>query len=275
MLTRSPNQPTGELPRTVTPNLFWTGGCLSIEYQGELAHGHFSTYVVLGSEKSMLVDTGHAVHWQKSAKDVETFLNGRPLDYVFLTHGEFPHAGMVAHWLKKYPNAIAIGNVPEHPLYYPHLADRIRMIKAGDQINLGDRNMVFIPAVWKDLPTLWAFDDKDRVLFVSDGFAFLHYHKAGQCDYLTSETPPPELPLVQFFNERALRWTRYTDAKLTFADVDEVLQRLKPRLIAPAHGGVIDTVEETSPLLKAGMLMGASGAEAVVGRAPPKTAAKS
>ena len=81
--------------------------------------------------------------------------------------------------------------------------------------------------------------------------------------------------MVQFFNERALHWTRYTDANLTFADIDEMLQRLEPRLIAPAHGGVVDTVEETSPLLKAGMLMGASGAEAVVGRAPPKAAAKS
>jgi hypothetical protein len=28
------DKPTGELPRVVTPNLLWTGGCLSIEYQG-------------------------------------------------------------------------------------------------------------------------------------------------------------------------------------------------------------------------------------------------
>src|SRR5690242_17886329 len=49
----SRKKPRGELPRVVTPNLLWTGGCLSIEYQGELAHGHFSTYLVLGSEKSM------------------------------------------------------------------------------------------------------------------------------------------------------------------------------------------------------------------------------
>ena len=58
------DKPTGELPRVVTPNLLWTGGCLSIEYQRELAHGHLSTYVVRGSKKTMLVDTGHASHWK-------------------------------------------------------------------------------------------------------------------------------------------------------------------------------------------------------------------
>ena len=65
MLTRSPNQPTGELPRKVTPNLFWTGGCLEVSYSGEIVHGHLSTYLVKGSEKSMLVDTGHPMNWQR------------------------------------------------------------------------------------------------------------------------------------------------------------------------------------------------------------------
>ena len=151
-------KPTGALPRVVTPNLLWTGGCLSIEYQGELAHGHFSTYVVLGSEKSILVDTGHASHWNAAEKHVEEFLNGRPLDYVFPTHAEFPHGGLAAHWMKKYPNAICVGDIPEYPLYWPDLAPRIRQIAVGDEVDLGDRKMVFVPAIWRDLKSLWAFD---------------------------------------------------------------------------------------------------------------------
>ncbi len=259
----SRKKPTGELPRVVTPNLLWTGGCLSIEYQGELAHGHFSTYVVLGSEKSILVDTGHASHWKAAEKHVEEFLDGRPLDYVFPTHAEFPHGGLAAHWMKKYPNAICVGDVPEYPLYWPDLASRIRQVAVGDEIDLGDRKMVFVPAIWRDLKSLWAFDTVGRVLFVSDGFSYLHYHKAGQCDFMTSEHAPPDVKLVQFFNERALRWTRYTDTRETFADIDEMLKRLDPLLIAAAHGGVIDT-PSMIPLLKSGMLMGQSGAEAKI-----------
>jgi len=266
------DKPTGELPRIVTPNLLWTGGCLSIGYQGELAHGHFSTYVVRGSEKTMLVDTGHASHWKAAEKHVEDFLGDRPLDYIFPTHAEFPHGGLAAHWMKKYPNAICVGDVPEYPLYWPDLAQRIRQIKVGDEIDLGDRKMVFVPAIWRDLTTLWAYETTGRVLFVSDGFAYLHYHKAGHCDFMTSEHAPPDVGLIQFFNERALRWTRYTDTRTTFADIDALLRRLNPLMIAAAHGGVIDTAEAMVPLLKDGMLMGQSGAPATIAKLPIKEA---
>ncbi len=268
--TSPPCEPTGSLPRLVNDNLLWTGGCLTIDYKGEATHGHFSLFVIRGSRKTMMIDTGHAIHWREAAQHVADFLGDRPLDYVFMTHGEFPHAGLMPHWLNKYPDAIAIGALPEYPLYYPDLADRMQMVKAGDTIDLGDRVIEFVPSIWRDLPTLWAFDHKDRVLFGSDGFAFLHYHKAGQCDFLTSEAPKPDVELIQFFNERALRWTRYTDARVTFADLEDMLQRLKPALIAPAHGGVIDTVDEMMPLIRGGMLMGASGEAAQIGRAPTK-----
>ena len=111
-----------------------------------------------------------------------------------------------------------------------------------------------------------------RVLFVSDGFAYLHYHKAGHCDFMTSEHAPPDVGLIQFFNERALRWTRYTDTRTTFADIDELLRRLNPLMIAAAHGGVIDTAEAMVPLLKDGMLMGQSGAPATIAKLPVKEA---
>jgi hypothetical protein len=42
-----------------------------------------------------------------------------------------------------------------------------------------------------------------------------------------------------------------------------MLKRLDPLLIAAAHGGVIDT-PSMIPLLKSGMLMGQSGAEAKI-----------
>ena len=110
------------------------------------------------------------------------------------------------------------------------------------------------------------------MLFVSDGFAYLHYHKAGHCDFVTSEHAPPDVKLIQFFNERALRWTRYTDTSETFADLDEMLRRLKPRMIAAAHGGVIDTTADMIPLVKDGMLMGQSGAPATIAKLPVKEA---
>src|SRR5690606_11861120 len=127
------------------------------------------------------------------------------LDYIFLTHCEFPHAGLVEQWLKKYPEAAVIGNVHDFRLYYPDLWDRFRIVKAGDAVDLGGRKIVFMPGIWRDLPdTLWAFDTSDRILFVADGFAFLHPHEPGQCDAFMSEFPPPDIKMIRYFNERAL-----------------------------------------------------------------------
>lgn len=245
---------TGLFPRIMAPDLLWTGGCVDVQYQDRTVHGHFSIYLVKGSEKTILVDTGHPMHWKRVERDVEAFLGERPLDYVFGTHAEFPHAGLLANWLRKYPDCIAVGDLRDYRFFYPDLAHRIAIKRPGDKLDLGDRQFVFLPAIWRDLNnTLWAFETKTRTLFVSDAFAYLHYHEAGQCDLATSEHPPPDLKMIQFFNERALQWTRFTDARVTFEDMDCLLAATRPMAIAGSHSGLIDTVADMVPLVKSGM----------------------
>lgn len=259
------------LPRKVTADLLWTGGCLPLNYHGEAVHSHFSNYVIRGSQKVALVDTGHPVHWRDIERDVEIFLDGRPIDYIFITHGELPHAGLISQWFEKYPEAIALGDIREYPLYYPEYVSRFVNVQAGEHIDLGDRRLVFVPAIWRDLATtLWAFDTKDRILFVSDGFGFLHYHKRGECDRMTSEMPPPDAMMMRFLNERALYWTVHADVRATFGDLDEMLRRLKPAYIASAHGGIVDNYEFMTELFKDGMALTAPpvGADETKGRAP-------
>lgn len=245
---------TGIFPRVLRPDLLWTGGCLDIPYEGQTVHSHFGVFLVRGSEKSILIDTGHPSHWQALQHHVEGFLDGAALDYIFPTHSELPHAGLLSQWMTKYPHAIAIGQMDDYPLYYPDLAHRMRNVQAGCGISLGDRTFTFLPSVWRDLThTLWGFDNKSRTLFISDAFAYLHYHLQGQCDMLTSEQPLPDLGMIRFFNERALFWTRYTDPAQGARDIDEMLNVLSPDLIAPAHGGVVDVRRDILPLMKHGM----------------------
>lgn len=246
--------PSGTFPRALSHSLLWTGGCLDVAYHGRIVHSHVCAYLVLGSGKTVLVDTGNAPDWPRMERDVERFLDGRPLDYVFPTHGELPHCGLLTAWLTKYPDAVAVGALRDFPLYYPRFRGRMRNLGAGEAIDLGDRRLVLIPPVWRDLrDTLWAFDTKDRTLFVSDAFAFLHYHEAQQCDYLASEQPPPDVQMIRYFNERAMYWTRHTDVARSFADLDEMLRVLDPALIATGHGGVVDVRDTMLPLVKAGM----------------------
>ena len=247
---------TGNLPRLLTPTVLWTGRCSGFLYKGIPTHGHLSAFAIKGEHSNMLIDTGLVAHFPFVSKDVKTFLEDGPLDYIFPTHAEMPHCGALPTWMREYPNAVAVGYVSDYELYYPQITPRLKPMEVGESIDLGGRRILLLPAIWKDLPSLWAFDTKDRILFVSDGFAFLHFHTTDQCDHRTSEHPLPDLEIVRYFNERALQWTQYVDTRVTFDDIDRLLRDLRPNLIASAHGGVIDTPEQMIPLIKQGMLLG-------------------
>lgn len=239
-----PARSTGGLPRRLSESLLWTGRCIDFEYQGKPIHSHLNAFVMKGSRRSIIIDTGSPVHWPDVSRDTLDFLGGRPLDYVFPTHPEFPHGGALPHWMEMFPEALAVGDLRDQALYYPDLKHRFVSAEIGDCLDLGDRELLFVKALWRDLPTtLWAFDTRDRILFVSDAFAFLHHHEHGMCDRLASEQPPIDVGLMQFFNERALFWTRFTEVSRSFPEFDRMMAELQPRIIAPGHGNVVDRSE--------------------------------
>ncbi|MEU6646164.1 MBL fold metallo-hydrolase [Saccharomonospora sp. NPDC046836] len=247
---------SGALPRRLSDDVLWGGGCLPVPYKSKLLHGHFGVYVVKFDGGAYLVDTGYPVMAEEMERQLDEFLGDTPVDYIFPTHPEIPHAGLLGRWLEKYPNAVVIGDTRDFHLYYPEqmASGSFRHFAAGEALDLGDRVLTFVPAVWRDLPSsMWMHDSATGILFVSDAFAFLHPHEDGECDRLASEQETPDLETAQFFNNAALFWTRFGDVEGTFPDIDELLTRLKPTMIAPAHGAVCDNVEELVPFFKRSM----------------------
>ncbi len=243
-----------ELPRLLTPDVLWTGGCVELDIRGERVHSHFGNYVVRGSRTSILVDTGHPMHADQIERSFDAFLGSAQPGFIFATHLEYPHCGLLPKWLQKYPAAQVIGDVRDCELYYPEYAGRFVQKDPGDFVDLGGRNFVVVPAIWCDLKeTLWGFDTKDRILFVADGFSATHHHVPGHCGLTAGEQPIPDSGMMRIVNELALQWTRYTDASTTFDELDELLGLLQPRIIAPAHGAVIDQPGVMLPRIKDGM----------------------
>lgn len=240
---------TGSLPRLITPGILWVGGCLEYPYRGERVHSHMSAFLIKGSKKSVIIDTGNPHHYASVLLGARKFLDGRPLDYVFPTHYEWPHAGLLPNWMEEYPDAVLVGDLPETDLYYPEFVDRLKSVQAGDRLDLGDRELVFVPAIWRDVQTLWAFDTKDRALFVSDAFAYFHHHHEGECDLTSSEQPLADPKMVQFSGDLTMGWTRYTDTGVNISEIVSLLDMLKPEIICPAHGTVIDRPADMIPRL--------------------------
>jgi hypothetical protein len=112
-----------------------------------------------------------------------------------------------------------------------------------------------VPAVVHDLPnTLWAYELPHRILFVSDGYPYTHQHEADQCAMTSEELPTPPLPEdTGPVIEGALGWTRHVPAELVIRDIEMLLKRYPPALIAPAHGGVVTNPLEMTELFKAGL----------------------
>jgi len=245
-----------QFPREIAPNAFWLGGCLGVELEGRIVHGYSSVYLLRGSERTLLVDPGHPMDWSAIASGLDTLLDDRALDYVFPTHPEMPHAGNLGRLLTKYPNAVAIGDMRDFHLYYPAFVDRFVDRSVGTVIALGDMQFEIVEAIIKDLPnTQWGYESTRRILFVADGFAYVHhpelgegeqgpYHLPGECNRTVRELGRlPTLHSAMWFTGFSLYWSRFTD------NSDEIFRRVRKMLdahpadiLAAAHGSVIDDV---------------------------------
>jgi flavorubredoxin len=247
-----------EQVREISDGLHWLCGCISLEYKGRMIHSYVAPYLIIGSEKTLMVDSGHGGHWQMVGEKVDRLLDGRPLDYLFPTHPEMPHAGNVSRLMDAHPGCKIVGDVRDLHLYFPEYVDAFVPKAPGDSLDLGDRTFSFQEAIVRDLTnTQWGFDDKSGVLFVADGFGFSHYHGADECGLLAEELGQEiTTDQVTFLNDAALAWIRYTDLRPIMARVDALVAELGVRAVAPAHGAVVTDVEGTFAMLRDMLIQG-------------------
>ena len=131
-----------------------------------------------------------------------------------------------------------------------------------------------VEPVIRDLRTTWwGFETRDRVLFPGDGFAYSHYHEDGHCGLVAEEAVSLDLPDVSStFADLALFWTKFANMDAYCDRLDQLIERLGVKTIAPTHGLPILDLSKTMPKLKEGLLYGSSVPESgtETGLAPPK-----
>jgi len=246
------------LPREIASGVWWLGDCFLWETSIGIEHAYSSIYLIVGSEKSILVDTGHLKDWTVVRDQVDGLVaKGIPAPaYFFPTHPEVTHSGNLGRWMKHFPEAKAIGDLRDYQLIFPELVDRFINVKEGDEVDLGGRKFVFVEAVLLDMVnTLWGYDRQEKVLFSSDGLGFGHFHEAGQCGLFAEEIPDLPIPeLTGIFMEYALYWTRLKSAEPEIERLRKLIEDDYPtRIIASAHGSVVTDPKKTIPLIKEGL----------------------
>lgn len=243
-----------DFPREIVPGLHWIGKCTGgAEVKGQMIHVHLSTYLIVGESGRLLVDTGVHGAWPYIDAQIQDILGSTPLDYVFPTHAEGPHMANLLRLHGRYPAMKVIGNLKSYQLYYPTLPPELLVdVRAGATLDLGDTELVFLDAAIRDLPdTLWVYDPKRRAMFVSDALGFYHYHDEGQCALSVEELPEqPTRQQVALLNEQALYWARYTDFRLPFKRLDQLIEEHPVDLILPAHGNIVLEPATTVPAIR-------------------------
>lgn len=191
----------------------------------------YNAYLVVGSDKSALIDTVHPSMSGGLLKALAS-LGLERLDYIVCNHAEPDHSGSIPAVLAAYPQAKVLANVKCRSLLKGSLelpADALTLIQDNQQLSLGDKTLRFMWVPWVHWPdTTITYIEEDRLAFTCD---FLGAHLATSDLYASDEARVERAAL-----------TYYAEIMMCYRpNVIKTLGRLEAlpvAMIAPSHGPV-------------------------------------
>jgi flavorubredoxin len=246
-----------KFPRTIAPDVEWIGGCSALfmdQAKQDLVHSALNTYLIIGSEKTLLIDTSHPALWAEYKPALAKALNGRKLDYVMPTHPEIPHAGALTMLLDAHPDAKVVGDTRDYFLYHPDVPESAYLpMLPGNALDLGGGHVFeFVDSIFRDLVnTMWGFDHGSRTLFPADGFAFFHWHNEGGCGCTAEELSLKPTAQMYSVMTQIVSGIALLDVESRIARFEALVERLKPTIFAPAHGTVVTDIANAMSYMQA------------------------
>lgn len=191
----------------------------------------YNSYIVHGSEKTAVIDTADPRLSDGFLTELDSL---DTVDFVVSNHSEQDHSGLIPAVLEKFPTATLLCSEKAEDLLITHLGvepGRVRAVKDGEKISLGDKTLEFIYTPWVHWPeTMSTYVPEDKVLF--------------SCDFFGSHLATTDL----FVRDKA---RVYEAAKRYYAEIMMPFRRIVTRnlkrldeyeigTIAPSHGPAYD-----------------------------------
>lgn len=204
-------------------------------------HGHelsvhrgtsYNAYLIR-DEKTVLVDTVWAQHSDEFIMKLRAIVDPATIDYVVVNHAEPDHSGGLPHVMRLCPKATVVvsrggaGSVPGHY----HEKWPAKVVKTGDRLPIGRRELVFIEAPllhWPD--SMFTYVTGDNILMSNDAFG-QHYATAFLFNDLVDQAELYQEALKYFANIL----TPYSDRVIKKIDEIAAMQ-LPVAMIATSHG---------------------------------------
>lgn len=169
----------------IKSNVSWVG---KVDWELRTFHGEeysthkgtsYNSYLVQ-EEKKVLIETVWAPFAREFVRNLQKNIDLNSIDYIVANHGEIDHSGALPELMRQ---------IPETPIYCTanavkslkgqyHQDWNFKIVKSGDRLSLGDKELIFIEAPmlhWPD--SMFCYLTGDNVLFSSDAFG-QHYASA-------------------------------------------------------------------------------------------------
>ena len=135
----------------------------------------YNSYVVLGGEKSAVMDTVDARFGGEWLANVKRALGGKAPDYLVVQHMEPDHSANIAAFMDEFPQAKVVSSVQAFRMmknfFGKEWEDRRVVVKEGDTLDLGGRALAFVAAPMVHWPeVVMTYDAAEKTLFSADGF---------------------------------------------------------------------------------------------------------
>ena len=189
----------------------------------------YNAYLVVGSEKTALIDSAYPPKVNDFIKDIKEHYKGK-IDYIISQHSEQDHSGAFPKLLELYPEAKIVTNPKCKSMINDCLSipdDKYTLIHDGELLSLGDKTLEFLFTPWVHWPdTMMTYLKEDKILFT--------------CDLFGSHLAVEDL----FVKDEAVTHTAakryYAEIMMPFRNhIRKHLERLKNydfEIISPSHG---------------------------------------
>jgi len=196
----------------------------------------YNSYLVKGSEKTVLIDTVDPTKASQLIGNLRK-LGVDKIDFVVANHAEQDHSGSIPNVLASFSDAKILTNPKCKDMLMNLLLipdEKFITVADREKVSLGDMTLEFIYAPWVHWPeTMFTYLEAEKILFT--------------CDFLGSHLATSDLFVSNYDDVYRGAKRYYAEIMMPFrtsigAHLDK-LKNLKIEIAAPSHGPLYDKPE--------------------------------